>query len=489
MKTSYIPSLCLYAWMLGAAASTPELNMTPVAPGPGNSLTGNGITLFGGDGYDDSRNSICDAQGACTLYGYTNKSFGDSTDYLIIHLMPSGAPDWARTYGGTNRDDLRYAVPANDKGALLVGMSQSLFYTSLKIFSPNKPPRPFLLRVDAQGNAQWAMTMDIDGVGSSMLQFDHGTQTPDGGFILAGIYEVGPSASMHAAGEKAWTWNGTAPDFGDKGYGTMALARLGADGHVVWLKRYSIPNSTTAAWGVRVDPDGHLLVLAHIAEKNNLLWVHLDADGHVLNAQAMTDPLVSGPELIPAPDGGMAVIAWSRPPTTGPGGLFAARYTASGEIKWAREYAYAAPVGSMDAAFASPDTLCVVGRLNGGDQSRPVAVALDATGNLTAALTFGETKPTELTGVSPLAHGQCLLVGDTADYGVDHTNLLISIWDPGHDQNGLAAKFTQTTFTPKLEPVTVVEATTDTKDLHLLPLAQLAAQTIQVPAVSGDPKK
>lgn len=489
MKTTYILALCLYVWMLGAAASTPELSVTAVAPGSGNSLAGNGITLLGGDGYDDSRNSICDTQGACTLFGFTNKSFGDSTDYLIIHLTPSGAPDWARTYGGTNRDELRYAIPASDKGALLVGMSQSLFYTSLKVFSPSKPPRPFLLRVDAQGNAQWAMTMDIDGVGSSQLQFERGIQTPDGGFILVGIYEVGPGASMHAAAEKAWTWNGTAPDFGDKGYGTMALARLGADGHVAWLKRYSMANDTTAAWSARVDPDGHLLVLGHISGKDNLLWMHLDADGHVLNAEAMTDPRVSLPSLIPAPDGGAAVIAWSSPASTGPGGLYAARYSASGEIKWAREYAYSVPVASMDAAFASPDTLCVVGRLNGGDQSRPFAVALDANGKLDAGLTFGESKPTELTGVSPLPHGQCLLTGDTADYGAEHINLLISAWDPSHDQNGLAAKFTQTAFTPKLEPINVVEATTDTKDLHLLPLAQLAVETIQVPAAGGDTKK
>jgi len=488
MKSALITSVCFCLWIGSAFASTTEIRFQTVNPGPSNSLMGNGIHLYGGDGYDDSRNATCDAQGACTLYGYSNKSFGDSTDYLVIHLTPAGAPEWAQTYGGTNRDELRYAIPTTDQGALLVGMSQSLFYTAFKIFSPSKPPRPFLVRIDSQGHVEWAMTMDIYGVGSSMLQFDHGCQTPDGGFLLAGIYEVGPSSSMHAAGEKEWTWNGSPPNFGDKGYGTMALARLTADGHVLWLKRYSVPIGTTAAWGVHVGPDGKILLLAHIEQTSSLLWVHLDADGHVLSAQSMTEPMVVAPILIPSADGGETVIAWSRPTSPGPGGQFTAKFDASGGIEWAHGYSYSLPIASMDAAFTSSGTLCVVGRLNGGDQSRAIALALDTAGTLVAAVTFGESKPTELTGVSSLLHDRCLLVGDTFDYGAQHSNIMTSVWDPSHSENGFAAKITETAFVPKFESVNVIEATTDTKDLHLLPLSQLDTKSIPVPVAIENKK-
>jgi hypothetical protein len=60
----------------------------------------------------------------------------------------------------------------------------------------------------------------------------------------------------------------------------------------------------------------------------------------------------------------------------------------------------------MNADFTSAGTLCVVGRLYRGDQSRGVALALDIAGDLNIAIIFSETKFTELTGVSPLLHSQ-----------------------------------------------------------------------------------
>jgi hypothetical protein len=442
--------------------------------------------MFGGDGDDDSRSVNCDPQGACTVYGYTIKSFGDSTDFLAVHLTPAGAPDWVRTYGGTNRDDLLSAVTTNDGGALLVGMSSSLFYTALKVFSPSRPPRPLLVRVDKSGGLQWAMTIDLYGGDVSQLQFERGVQLADGGFVLVGIYMVGDSPEAHASGEHDWTWKGATPAVNGKGYCTMAVARLSADGHVIWLRRYAVPGDNSAAWSADVSADGHIRVLGHITESNHLIWVPLDADGHASDAQVMTDPAVATPMLVHSIDGGSMVIGWASALAGQPGGLFVERYGAKQDIEWAHGYFYSLPVASMDAALDAAGNLCVVGRLNGGNDSRAVALGLDASGRLAAVATLGESKPTAFTGVGELPEGKCQLVGDTYDYDAKYADIITLPWDSSKDPDGLATKFTRVDYSPKLQTVTIMEASADTKSMHLLPASVVTVQSVPLPAV---PKK
>src|SRR5262249_60379804 len=107
---------------------------------------------------DWARKISCTPQG-CAIFGHTIKSFGETTDYFAMMESPQGEILWARTYGGTHRDQLRAASAAAD-GYLMAGSSQSLFFTALKVINPNRPPRPFLLRIDEAGNPRWAATFD-----------------------------------------------------------------------------------------------------------------------------------------------------------------------------------------------------------------------------------------------------------------------------------------------------------------------------------------
>lgn len=473
---------CSFA--MAAVASTDTMRVVTAAPGDGHSLANTPITILGGDGDDDSRSVVCDPHGGCTLYGYTDKSFGDSTDLMAVHLTPLGVPDWARTYGGTNRDELRYAVKAGDGGALLVGMTSSLFYTSLKVFSPSRPPRPFLVRIDKDGNVQWSMTIDLYGPNVSRLDFERSIQVADGSFLLVGDYMVAPGSQAHAAAEHDWTWKDKMPDTGGKGYATMAVMKLGTDGHVIWLKRYSVPAGNSAAWGAEADADGHILLLGHVSELNNLAWVNLDNDGHPSSAQIMTEPAVALPTLITTPDGGRLVFGWAAGGTGKPGGLFAARYSPKGEILWTHGYFYALPLASMEGALDAANRLCVVGRLNGGKDSRAFAVSLDADGKLTSAATLGDNKPTEFTGVSMLPDGRWRLLGDTYDYDAKNADLISLAWDSGKDPDGLAGKFARSDFTPKFVDTTVAEATADIAGIHLLPATAVLTQSIPLPTAA-----
>src|SRR5437867_11347901 len=98
--------------------------------------------LIGGGGNDWGNTILCQSDGACALFGYGIKSFGESTDLFAAMQSPQGKWLWANTYGGTHKDELRTAIKTSDGGYLLVGMSQSLFFTGLKVFGPSRPARP-----------------------------------------------------------------------------------------------------------------------------------------------------------------------------------------------------------------------------------------------------------------------------------------------------------------------------------------------------------
>lgn len=464
-----------------ATGPVPPLRVQSVTAAEGGQSSASVINLIGGPGWDDSRNAKCDSLGACWLFGYTNKSFGDSTDFLVVHVAPSGKPDWARTYGGTHRDVMRYATTTNDHGALLVGMTESLFYTALKVISPHKPPRPLIVRIDDKGDVEWALAMDLYPVMErEKLEFYHALQLADGGFLLSGIYQVAKLDNVPRNGETGWSWSGVTPSYSTDGYNTMALARLGADGHVIWLKRYAIGTADSSAWGAHEDVDGNLTVLAHDSENDNLIWVHLNSDGHVLNAQSMTQPKVAYPFMYTAPDGGQTIVAWSAQTSQVKNGVFAANYDALGKLKWAREYTYESPLAPFGTAYASDGTLCIVGLINSGDQSRALALSLDTQGQLKGTLRLGDKKPTEFSGVSGIGNGKCLLYGDTTDYGAQNADLFTVVWDPTQAGVSIVPNIASTNVQPTMQPIELGEAAADITKLHLLPVSLLDTVVIPV---------
>jgi len=485
MKSIAVIGICTLLLTGCAIGPVSPLRVQSVSAAEGGLPPESIINLIGGPGWDDSRNAKCDSLGSCWLFGYTNKSFGGSTDFLVVHLVPSGKPDWARTYGGTNWDEMLYATTTNDHGALLVGMTESLFYTALKIISPHKPPRPLIVRIDEKGDVVWVMAMDLyPTMPTERLEFHNALQLADGGFLLAGIYQVAKENNEPRTGENGWTWSGATPSFSADGYNTMALARLSADGHVIWLKRYAIGTADTAAWGVHEDVDGHLTVLAYDTEKGDLIWVHLNSDGHVLNAQLMTQPTVAYPFMYAAPDGGETIVGWSRvrrsQSSQVKNGVFAASYDSIGKLRWAKEYAYVSPMAPFSAAYASDGTLCIAALINSGDQSRAIALALDSEGQLKGTLKLGDKKPTEFSGVSGLGNAKCLLFGDTFDYGAQNADLLTVVWNLAKGSLSITPDITSTNVQLTMEPIELGEATADITNLYLLPVSLLNVVVIPV---------
>ena len=99
---------------------------------------------------------------------------------LIISLTTfAQAPDtlWTRLFGGADIDFGYYVQQTFDNGYMIVGKTRSF---------GNGDDDFWFIKTDENGEESWSVIID-----SSHFDMAHsGLQTPDSGYIIAGIYEV-----------------------------------------------------------------------------------------------------------------------------------------------------------------------------------------------------------------------------------------------------------------------------------------------------------
>jgi uncharacterized delta-60 repeat protein len=104
---------------------------------------------YGGTDSDFAYSVQQTSDGGYILAGLTRSFGAGSDDILLIKTDANGDIIWAKTYGGTN-DDLAYSVQqTSDGGYILAGLTRSFGAGYLDIF---------LIKTDANGNIQWAKT-------------------------------------------------------------------------------------------------------------------------------------------------------------------------------------------------------------------------------------------------------------------------------------------------------------------------------------------
>lgn len=147
-----------------------------------------------------------------------NKSSGrfGATDYWIVKLDANGNPQWDRTFGGTDVDELNDVQPTRDGGYIVGGHSFSGASggKSTPNFGTNSSDF-WIVKLDAAGNRQW----DRSYGGSDAEQLFTAQQTSDGGYILGG------SSYSGVSGNKTTSNNGS-HDFW--------VVKLDAAGNVQW---------------------------------------------------------------------------------------------------------------------------------------------------------------------------------------------------------------------------------------------------------------
>jgi hypothetical protein len=258
----YMPVFVLMTLLFGCAPISKNLLVTPYVI---NQREVDGIQqayTVGGRGADWGSSVLCSRDGSgCTLFGYSIKSFGNSTDMLAVKLSPSWKPIWAKAYGGTNKETFYAAINTRDGGYLMLGDTLSLFNTPLRVLSPHyKSPRPLLVKIDNAGNVQWARTLYCN------LRSIY--ETVDGSFLAVGDFY---RQQRYAGKFKTHKYKSD-----------VILVKLDKEGRVKWSKTYASGDSNAHASTVRESHDGGIMIGGTIqmsGADNDVFLVKLTADG------------------------------------------------------------------------------------------------------------------------------------------------------------------------------------------------------------------
>ena len=219
--------------------------------------TGNPVweKTYGGTGSDIGTAVIELPSGDFVISGYTDSSGAGQYDAYLLKLDSTGAEVWSKTFGGAEPDMSYSLCQAADGGFMLFGTSASRGTGNMDYY---------LVKTDAQGNLLWERSYDKQFVdwGNSMIE------TSDGNYLLVGDYDkrsgevdildayvvkVDPEGNeiwSTALGASSFYDHGNAavemPDGGflicgatktaEKNVYDLFLARLAADGKVVWKK-------------------------------------------------------------------------------------------------------------------------------------------------------------------------------------------------------------------------------------------------------------
>jgi len=157
---------------------------------------------YGGSREDRSYSVQQTSDGGYIIAGYTN-SFGVGlTDVYLVKIDSSGDTLWTRTYGGRASDWGYSAQQTSDGGYIIAGRTES-FGAGLS--------GVYLVKTDSSGDTLWTRTYggsDYD-VGYSVRQ------TPEGGYIIAGV--------THSFGA---------------GSGDVYLLKTDSSGDTLWTRTY-----------------------------------------------------------------------------------------------------------------------------------------------------------------------------------------------------------------------------------------------------------
>jgi uncharacterized protein YuzE len=173
-------------------------------------------------------------------------------DVLLIKTDANGNIIWAKTYGGSNDEDVFSFQQTSDGGYIVAGHTNSFGAGNFDIF---------LIKTDANGNLQWAKT--YGGTGDDLAYSVQ--QTSDGGYIMAGR-----TGSFGAGG------------------GDIILIKTDANGNIIWAKTYG-GTSGDEAYSVQQTSDGGYIVAGRTgsfgAGGGDIILIKTDANGNIIWAK------------------------------------------------------------------------------------------------------------------------------------------------------------------------------------------------------------
>ena len=265
-------------------------------------LGGTGYTpgwtkTYGGIGREEARSGIQTSDGGYALVGHTTSATAGSFDFWFIRTDANGNMLWSKTYGGIDNDQANSVIQTSDGGYAITGHTNS-YGAGQSDF--------WLIKTDANGNAQWNKTYGGTGVDWPYSVI----QTGDGGYAVGGVTTSYSTSydfwlvKTDASGNAQWnkTYGGTGFDEGwsviqtsDGGYaiagetrsygagiGDFWLVKTADNGITQWNKTYGGITSDKAHCVVQTSDGGYAIAGdTSISDYDDDAWlVKTDANGN-----------------------------------------------------------------------------------------------------------------------------------------------------------------------------------------------------------------
>ncbi len=240
------------------------------------------------------------SDGGYIVAGLTGSFGAGESDIFLIKTDAKGNIQWAKTYGGTNDDEVSSVQQTSDGGYIVAGQTNSFGVGGYDIF---------LIKTDAKGNVRWAKT--YGGKGSEWASSVR--QTADGGYIVAGY------TTSFGAGE-----------------GDIFLIKTDANGNIIWAKTYGGINNDGAS-SVQQTSDGGYIVAGWTnsfgAGEREIFLIKTDAKGNIQWAKTYGGASDDGAFLVQqTSDGGYILASTTISFGAGEGDIFLIKTNARGNI-------------------------------------------------------------------------------------------------------------------------------------------------------------
>lgn len=368
-----------------ACIATGALALPPSAFG-GNPLVFDGAGQFGGPGTQWGYAVAADGSGAAYLAGHfqnavdfdpgagtEERSSAGADDVYIVKLAADGAFDWAVTFGGA-ASDYAYDAAFHDGSLYVTGKFQGAFDfdpgPDEVILDSGSAPAIFVVRLSSDGEVDWALALPG-------TEFDRSAIAAGGGHIyVAGAYRdtADFGAAVHTSA----------------GFTDVYIARIGVNGQVDWVESVGGTGADKPG-AVAIDAEGGPVVTGHFFETvdfdsgpgnaalasagdQDVFVLTLDGEGGFVDAFAFGGASYDTPRAVAVASDGDLVVGGSINGAADfdPGigevvpiapsflNAFAARYSATGLLRWAAiiggngsESIESMQIGAGDAVYAT----------------------------------------------------------------------------------------------------------------------------------------
>lgn len=352
---------------------------------------------YGGTNHERAYSLVALSDGSFVMAGYTASFGSGNNDMLVLKANPDGSLAWAKTFGGSDRDEAWSVIQTTDGGFAVAGHTRSL----------GDPDGDFILvKLTSAGGFSWAKTIG----GAGLEEAYSVAQTSDGGFALAGVTNT----------------------FG-AGVEDALLVKLDASGGAAWAKTFG-GFTYDYGYSVCLAPDGGIVLAGYTssfgAGSDDFLVIKTDGFGNLLWVKTIGGSSYDDAYcVIPTLDGGFLVVGYTGSYGAGQADAFVVKLTSGGGISWARAIGGSGWDEARSAIQTSDRGFLISGYTTSwGSGGEAWLVKITESGSFSWSKTFGGSSyeyaydPVEVSSGLGIA-------GTTWSYGAGNTDLLLYTTD------------------------------------------------------------